>query len=192
VYIQANRAMYGRLLALLTIATALAACDGSTGGAATNNNASAASTAASNPNATPSTASTTGSAAGTIDSGSASSSTAPVTASSPPTPVTPAPSTTGTASGTSPAPPIATETVTLSWAAPTENTDGTVLTDLAGYSIYYGTSAATMTNMISIDSIGMLTYVVNDLSPGTWYFAVVAVSASGMESSPSKIVEQTI
>ena len=28
---------------------------------------------------------------------------------------------------------------TLNWTAPTTNTDGTALTDLAGYKIYYGT-----------------------------------------------------
>jgi hypothetical protein len=30
---------------------------------------------------------------------------------------------------------------TLSWTAPTENTDGTTLANLAGYRIRYGTSA---------------------------------------------------
>jgi hypothetical protein len=37
---------------------------------------------------------------------------------------------------------IANGSATLSWAAPTENMDGTPLTNLAGYQIYYGTSAA--------------------------------------------------
>jgi hypothetical protein len=96
-------------------------------------------------------------------------------------------------SGSSGTEPISgTGSVTLSWSAPTENTNGSALTNLAGYSIYYGTSSTAMTNMISINTVGMLTYVVSELTPGTWYFAVVAVSDSGMESNPSTTVEKTI
>lgn len=102
-------------------------------------------------------------------------------------------SSTSSSSSSSGAAPISGRgSVTLSWSAPTENTNGSALTDLAGYSIYYGTSATTMTNMISINTVGMLTYVVSELTPGTWYFAVVAVSDSGMESNPSTTVEKTI
>ena len=35
--------------------------------------------------------------------------------------------------------------MTLSWTAPTENTDGSQLNDLAGYKLYYGTSAGNYT-----------------------------------------------
>jgi len=50
-----------------------------------------------------------------------------------------------------------TAAVTLSRSAPTENTNGTALTNLAGFNIYYGTSTAAMTNKISINTVGIQT-----------------------------------
>jgi hypothetical protein len=82
--------------------------------------------------------------------------------------------------------------LTVSWNAPTENTNGSALTNLIGYDIYYGTSPRTMTNRISIASLGIQTYVVNDLTSGTWYFTVVAVSAAGIVSNPSTVMHVTI
>jgi len=97
-----------------------------------------------------------------------------------------APSTSGVA-------PITTTcSVTLSWSAPTENTNDSALTDLAGYVIEYGTSASAMTNTISINTVGTLTYLITGLSSGTWFFTVKAVNASGIESDPSVIVSKTI
>jgi hypothetical protein len=86
----------------------------------------------------------------------------------------------------------ATDNVTLSWSAPTENTNGSALTNLAGYIIYYGTSASAMTQTIDINTVGMLTYVVGDLSAGSWYFQIVAVNSAGVESSPSATVNASI
>ena len=81
---------------------------------------------------------------------------------------------------------------TLSWDAPTSNTNGTPLTDLAGYRIYYGSSPGELVQMIRIGSIGMQTYVIDDLEPGTWYFAVRAVAANGAESALSDVAVKTI
>ncbi|MGA8706141.1 MAG: Calx-beta domain-containing protein [Steroidobacteraceae bacterium] len=85
-----------------------------------------------------------------------------------------------------------TNAVTLSWLAPTENTDGTALTNLAGFHIYYGTSESNLTEEISIGTIGQLTCVIDELSSGTWYFEVVAVNSSGNQSGPSTTVSATI
>jgi hypothetical protein len=82
--------------------------------------------------------------------------------------------------------------VTLSWAAPTQNTDGSALTNLAGYNIYYGTSAAALTQKVTINTVGMLTYVISNLNSGTWYFEVIAVNSSGIDSGPSSVVSTTI
>lgn len=82
--------------------------------------------------------------------------------------------------------------VTLSWTPPTENTDGSALTDLSGYKIYYGTDAAALTNSISVNTAGVSTYIVEDLSPDTWYFAITAVTASGEESSFSNVAYKQI
>ncbi len=84
------------------------------------------------------------------------------------------------------------DSVTLSWSAPTENTNGSALTNLTGYIIYYGTSASAMTQTIDINTVGMLTYVVDNLSAGTWYFQIVAVNAAGVQSNPSVTVSASI
>lgn len=85
-----------------------------------------------------------------------------------------------------------TTTATLSWSAPTENTNGTALTNLAGYNIYYGNSASAMTNRVTINSVGILTYVIDNLNPGDWYFALTSVNSAGVESVLSNTVQTTL
>ncbi len=84
------------------------------------------------------------------------------------------------------------KSVTLSWLAPTENIDGSALVNLSGYVIYYGRTKDSMTNTIEINTVGISTYVVDNLNTGTWYFAVAAVSNLGEKSSPSSPVDATI
>jgi hypothetical protein len=81
---------------------------------------------------------------------------------------------------------------TLSWTAPTENTDGSTLANLAGYRIVYGTSASALTNTIVINNPSVTTFVVENLAPATWYFAVTAVNSSGSESSNSNVANKQI
>ena len=82
--------------------------------------------------------------------------------------------------------------VTLSWDAPTENTDGTPLTTLSGYKIRYGTSAGALTKTIDVGTAGISTYIVEDLSPATWYFTITAVTTTGLESAYSNIANKQI
>jgi hypothetical protein len=101
----------------------------------------------------------------------------------------------GTASSgsTSGTPPTASaRTVTINWMPPTENTNDTPLTNLAGYNIHYGTSSGNLTQKISISNPGIATYVVSDLAPGKYYFAVAAVNSSGTESPLSAQVSATV
>jgi hypothetical protein len=81
---------------------------------------------------------------------------------------------------------IATASASLTWTAPTENTNGTTLTNLAGYVIKYGSSANAMTQSVTIDSPGILSYVLSNLSPGTWYASVTAYTADN-QSAPSAV-----
>ena len=83
-------------------------------------------------------------------------------------------------------------TATLSWQAPTTNTDGAALTDLAGYRIYYGMNADDLTQTVQLAGVGLQTYVIDDLGSGAWYFAVKAVTRTGVESALSDIVSKTI
>lgn len=82
--------------------------------------------------------------------------------------------------------------VTLSWMPPTSNTDGSTLSNLAGYKIHYGTDASQLTQSITISNASLSTYVVENLSPATWYFAIKAYSTAGVESDFSAIASKKI
>jgi hypothetical protein len=81
---------------------------------------------------------------------------------------------------------------TLSWTAPTQNTDGTALANLAGYRIRYGTSAGSLTNTIVVSNASVTTFVVENLAPATWFFAVTAVNSTGTESTSSNVANKQI
>lgn len=85
-----------------------------------------------------------------------------------------------------------TGSATLSWQPPTSNTDGSPLTNLAGYVVRYGTAPDALDIQVRIDNPGLVTYVVSDLAPATWYFQVVAYNSVGVESSPSATGSKTI
>jgi fibronectin type III domain protein len=90
------------------------------------------------------------------------------------------------------APPPTTGSATLSWTEPTENTNGTPITGLAGYHIYYGTTENAWTTTITVTSPSQTSYVVTGLAPGTYYFAVVSFNTAGMDSPQSNIASKTI
>jgi hypothetical protein len=86
----------------------------------------------------------------------------------------------------------ATGSASLSWVAPTTRTDGSALTNLAGFRIYYGTSQTSLTNTVSVTNATVTTAVVSNLTSGTWYFAVTALDSSGNESDKSNIASKAI
>jgi hypothetical protein len=81
---------------------------------------------------------------------------------------------------------------TLSWTPPTGNTNGSTLTNLAGYRIYYGTSPTNMTRTVQLSNAGLTRYVISDLSAATWYFAIRAYTTTGAESTNSNTVSKVI
>lgn len=81
---------------------------------------------------------------------------------------------------------------TLSWTPPTQNSDGSALTNLAGYEILYGQTANNLTQTISITNPSINTFVVDNLTSGTWFFAVMARNAIGITSPLSNVAQKTI
>lgn len=81
---------------------------------------------------------------------------------------------------------------TLDWTPPTDNTNGTTLTNLAGYQINYGTNASDLSQSVKIANPGLTSYMVTALSAGTWYFTVQAYNSSGTMSAPSNVGSKTI
>lgn len=85
-----------------------------------------------------------------------------------------------------------TGTATVTWSAPTLNSDGSALTNLAGYEVDYGTSASALNNSVKIANPAQTSYALSNLTSGTWYFAVQAYSNVGTVSSLSNVVSKTI
>jgi len=78
-------------------------------------------------------------------------------------------------------------TVSLAWDRPTTNADGSPLTDLAGYKIYYGTASGTYG--YSIDVGNVTTYTLTGLAQGqTYYIAAAAYDTSSNQSGFSNEV----
>jgi Putative Ig domain len=81
---------------------------------------------------------------------------------------------------------------TVSWTPPTQNLDGTTLTNLSGYEVYYGRSEQSLDQKVAVTNPSVTTYVVENLSSGTWYFTVVAVASTGALSPLSNLANKTI
>jgi hypothetical protein len=87
---------------------------------------------------------------------------------------------------------IALGSATLSWTAPTQNEDGSDLTDLAGYKLYWGTTSGNYQDSVTIDNPSMTTYVVENLSPGTYEFVTTSYNELGVESRYSGAVTKVV
>lgn len=81
--------------------------------------------------------------------------------------------------------------VLLSWTPPTENEDGSTLTDLVAYKIYWGTFADNYNSSVTIDNPSVSTYLIENLIPGTYQFVATSINSSGMESAYSNAISRT-
>jgi hypothetical protein len=98
----------------------------------------------------------------------------------------------GSGSGSFSMPQTAPAAVTLQWQPPTENTDDSPLTNLAGYHVYYGTSAQALNSKITVANPGISSYVVENLAHGTWYFAVAGYNSEGVEGDLSGVTSRAV
>jgi hypothetical protein len=88
--------------------------------------------------------------------------------------------------------PVPQGSATLSWSAPTSNVDGTPVTNLAGYRVKYGQLASNLSETLSVPSPGITSVVIENLSAGTWYFAVSAYTTANVESDLSNLAQKTM
>ena len=87
---------------------------------------------------------------------------------------------------------VGTFSTTLSWTPPTQNEDGTMLTDLAGYWIYWGTTPGSYPNSVKIDNPGISSYVVDNLSAGTYEFVATSFNTAQVQSAYSNPATKTL
>lgn len=75
------------------------------------------------------------------------------------------------------------------WAAPTTNTDGTALTNLAGFRILYGRTAADLDQSVYLQDPAVRAWTSPaNLAVGNWYVGVRAFNALGLESETTLAV----
>ena len=93
-----------------------------------------------------------------------------------------------------------TRTSTLAVILPNDNTDGSVLTDLAGLRVYFGTEAGNYTTKVDaplINPVGGGTWsdiISHDVAPNasvTYYYGVTAYTTEGLESEYSTMGSKT-
>lgn len=85
------------------------------------------------------------------------------------------------------------QTLTITWQPPSSNIDGSDLTDLAGYKIYYGTVKGEYTSIIDIDNPDTTSRLIKGLmGPNTYYFVVTAYNIFGAESRYSTFISAKV
>jgi hypothetical protein len=83
--------------------------------------------------------------------------------------------------------------VTASWVAPTQDIDGSNLTDLSGFKLYYGTASGQYAQSVAVSGPSDLSQIISGLIVGqTYFFVVTAVNSAGEESAYSPEVSATI
>jgi fibronectin type 3 domain-containing protein len=82
---------------------------------------------------------------------------------------------------------------TLTWDAPTQNSDNTSLDDLNRYVIYYGPASGALAYSVIVQDPTATSFVVENLRVNiTYIFAITAVNDNGVESDLSNIVTKMI
>jgi hypothetical protein len=89
-------------------------------------------------------------------------------------------------------PPATPGAAALSWTRPEHNTNGTPLTNLAGYIVRYGTNAASLGAQIQVTSPNTTDLEINNLSAGQWYFEVASINTANVESTFSSPVSEAV
>ncbi len=83
-------------------------------------------------------------------------------------------------------------TATVTWVPPTTNTDGSPVTPLAHYTVYYGASPEQLSHSVTVTGATSDICEISGLTSGTWYFAVVATAVDGEQSVQSALGSVTL
>lgn len=81
--------------------------------------------------------------------------------------------------------------VSLAWQPPAENEDGSLLTDLSGYRIYYGSFSRSYDDTVVIEDSAVTQWNM-ELASGEYYIAMTAFDAEGNESAYSNEIVRSV
>lgn len=87
-----------------------------------------------------------------------------------------------------------TGSATVSWTPPVSRADGTALAlgEIAGYTIYYGTTPGAYPNNYNVQGGGATSATIDSLLPGTYYMVVTTRDSGGRLSSYSSEVVKVV
>lgn len=77
------------------------------------------------------------------------------------------------------------QSVEIRWQSPTEDVDGLPLNGISGYKIFYGQNQSQPDQQVTITNGNAEQTVISNLEPGGYYFSMVAITTSGVESAVS-------
>jgi hypothetical protein len=80
--------------------------------------------------------------------------------------------------------------ISISWVAPSENVDGTTLTDLSGYRIYFGTGSRSYSDVVEVMDPTATSHAL-DLTSGDYHIAMTALDSDGNESAYSNEIRRS-
>jgi hypothetical protein len=86
----------------------------------------------------------------------------------------------------------ATGSVPLRWTPPTQNEDGSQLTDLAAYRILWSRNGGSFSSSVRISNPTVTRYVVENLTPGTYEVVIIAINSAGVESRFSNSITKVV
>ena len=81
--------------------------------------------------------------------------------------------------------------ISISWVAPHENVDGSALTDLSSYRIYYGTESRAYTESMDVMDPAATAHAFSAPS-GDYYITMTALDADGNESAYANEILRTV
>jgi len=89
------------------------------------------------------------------------------------------------------APPANSSDIYLSWTAPSarENNEPMLLSEIAGYRLYYGTAQRNYSSSVYINDGTIDNYTFNNISTGTYYFTLTTYDTDGHESRYSSEIK---
>ena len=93
--------------------------------------------------------------------------------------------------------------ITVQWQAPVRDGDGTLISDIASYTVYWGktygtasaNSGALSAPTVANTNMGVTTYTYttpSNLASGTWYVWLTTTDTTANESAPSYVGEKVI
>jgi len=84
--------------------------------------------------------------------------------------------------------------VELNWDIPVSREDGSELElyEINGYIVKYGTNSDSLDSLVNIEGYSDTSVLIEELSPGTYYFAIATIDSDGVQGAYSTQLEQIV